>query len=213
MEAAGTNGDNDCWCVTWGSQQKQYLGMIYVLGDCRVMTREFWWLLLVLRFVLCASGSAVEPSTASSSPTWRNIDPSRDSASKTLIHTRTNVAQCEHTTTDTHTHKDVLYLSTDPLRNLTTRALCHCHTQCTLVKTITFAILQNNMSTKAKHNICSGILFWCLRIKQCIQEKKNTTWLSRDTRIYSVWVLYGFQTHSEMSLFFSRFLCKSPNMH
>lgn len=54
----------------------------------------FWWLILPS---VSDSGSVAEPSTASSSPTWRNTDPSRDSASKTLIHTKTSVVLCEHT--------------------------------------------------------------------------------------------------------------------
>lgn len=59
---------------------------------------------------MCVSGSAVEPSTVNSSPTWRNIDPSRDSASKTPTHTRTSAAPCEHTITKmTQPYMDILY--------------------------------------------------------------------------------------------------------
>ena len=67
-------------------------------------------------FFVCVSGSAGEPSIANSWPTWRNIDPSRDSASKTLTHRRTNVAPCEHTHTrtkrQTHTHRHLVPLHT-----------------------------------------------------------------------------------------------------
>lgn len=132
MEATGANGDSNCLCVTSGSQQKQYLGMIYVLGDCQVMIREFWWLLACLAFcVVCfrKRRGAINSKQLTYLEKYRSKQRLRFKDS----HSHKNKCCTMWTYNNRHTHKDVLYISTDPLRNLTTQALCHCHKQCTPV--------------------------------------------------------------------------------